>query len=298
MKDIQGIVSILLVLFVGFACLQAQSRSGPAILISEVMHSNTPHFKVETSTATYFIEKQSGGCSSLLDSEGRDWISFKLTGTDGPTLSSDSDYRGVPNLVYQDPGNGIGHPGFAMCKTVKVSENELEVRSTDKLWQFRWFFHENFAEILIEKTDESRAYWFLYEGPVAGKFAPEQQYWGNDVDGLRTDSPNIFKDPASGNWQWAFFGDTTVDVTLFVVKEKADNLDDFFCYMGNNSENGNTSADGMNVFGFGRSPSTEPLMQGPNRFYLGLFPGNISDIHTFQRLSHHIQEVIQKACFQ
>jgi hypothetical protein len=290
-RDIQGRLSILFVLFVGFVCLQAQSHSGTAVLISEVMHSNTLHFKVETITATYFIEKQSGGCSSLLDSEGRDWVSFKLTGTDGPTLSSDSDYRGVPNLVFQDPGNGIGHPGFNRCETVQVSENELEVRSLDKLWQFRWIFHNTHAEIVIEKTDRSRAYWFLYEGPVAGKFSPGQQYWGNNVDGLRTDAPNIFKDPASGNWEWAFFGDTTVDLTLFVVKEEADELDDFFCYMGNNAENGNASADGMNVFGFGRSLKTEALMKGPNRFYIGFFQKEVSDSKTVRHLKHFIRQI-------
>lgn len=287
------ILCITFLLFAVFNFHSAQSHSEPAVHISEVMHNNTLHFKVETSTATYFIEKQSGGCSSLLDRKGRDWIGFKHTGSDGPTLSSDSDYRGVPNLVFQDPGNGTGHPGFSTCETMQVSENELEARSLDKLWLFRWIFHDNFAEIRIDKTDESRAYWFLYEGPVAGKFAPDQQYWGNNVDGLRTDTPNIFKEAARGNWQWAFFGDTTVALTLFIVKEKADDLDDFFCYMGNNSEKGNASADGMNVFGFGRSLKTEPLLKGPNRFYIGFFHRQVSDRKTVKQLNHYINQLIQ-----
>jgi hypothetical protein len=273
------------------SCLSDKSRSEPEEVISEVIHNNTPHFKVETSNATYFIEKQSGGCSSLLDREGRDWVGFKLTGTDGPTLSSDSDYRGIPNLVFQEPGNGTGHPGFNTCETVQVSGNELEVQSNDQLWQFRWIFHDHFAEILIEKTDESRAYWFLYEGPVAGHFAPNQQYWGNNVDGLRRDTPSIFKDPAGGNWQWAFFGDTTVPSTLFLVQHESDELDDFFCYMGNNAQDGNGSADGMNVFGFGRSLRTEPLLTGPNRFYIGFFPLQVSDSQALEQLSLHIRHI-------
>lgn len=274
-------------------CFPGQLVHEPAVLISEVMHLNTPHFMVETLSATYFIEKQSGGCSSLMDSEGRDWIAFKLTGTDGPTLSSDSDYRGIPNLVFQEPGNGIGHPGFSTCETVQVSGNELEVRSINQLWQFRWVFYKNFAEIIIEKTDESRAYWFLYEGPVAGHFAPDQQFWGNDVDGLRTDSPSIFEDPVAGKWQWAFFGDKTVPLTLFVAQEKADQLDDFFCYMGNNSQSGIASSDGMNVFGFGRSLKTVPLMQGPNRFFVGFFPRQVNDTKAFGQLKQHIRQMIR-----
>jgi hypothetical protein len=230
----------------------------------------------------------------MLDSEGRDWIAFQLTGTDGPTLSSDSDYRGIPNLVFQDPGNGIGHPGFSTCETIQVNGNELLVRSSDGLWQFRWIFHDNYAEILIEKTDESRNYWFLYEGPVAGLFAPDQQFWGNDVDGLRTDAPSIFKDPVSGNWQWVFFGDKAVPLTLFVAQEKTDPLDDFFCYMGNNSERGNASADGMNVFGFGRSLKTAPLMQGPNRFFIGFFPQKANNHKAVVQLEQHIKQMIQQ----
>jgi len=286
-----GILSIFSVLLLGVACFRTPSQPAPA-LISEVFYNNNQHFKVETSTATYFIEKQSGGCSSLLDSEGRDWVNFRLTGSDGPTLSSDSDYRGVPNLVFQDPGNGIGHPGFNTCETIQLSENELEVRSLDKLWQFRWIFYDTYAEILVEKTDTSRAYWFLYEGPVAGKFAPDQHYWGNDVDGLRTDAPNIFKDPASGNWQWAFFGDPSTAATLFVAKDKSDKLDDFFCYMGNDAEKGNSSKDGMNVFGFGRSLKTEPLMTGTNRFYIGFYPYQISDKQAIEDLNQYIRQIL------
>jgi len=264
-----------------------------AKVISEVMHLNSPHFRVETGSATYYIEKQSGGCSTLLDADGRDWIAFKHTGTDGPTLSSDSDYRGIPNLVFQDPGNGIGHPGFNTCETVQVSGNELEVRSRDGHWQFRWIFHDDFAEIVVEKTDESRAFWFLYEGPVAGRFAPDQQYWGNDVDGVRTDAPSIFKGPESGNWQWVFFGNKQVPLTLFVVQEEADDLDDFFSYMGNDSESGNASADGMNVFGFGRSLKTAPLLKGPHRFFIGFFPGKTDDDQALEQLSMHIREIIR-----
>lgn len=289
----QRIPGMLFVLFAGVACFRAPSQSGKAVLISEAMHQNTLHYKVETSSATYYIEKQSGGCSSLLDSEGRDWVAFRLTGTDGPTLSSDSDYRGVPNLVFQDPGNGIGHPGFNRCETIQLSENELEVRSLDQLWQYRWIFRDTHAEIVVEKADTSRAYWFLYEGPVAGKFAPDQHYWGNDVDGLRTDAPNIFKDPASGNWQWAFFGDTGIAPTLFVAHKNNDELDDFFCYMGNNGEKGNNSEDGMNVFGFGRSLQTEPLMTGPNRFYIGFYPHQASDKKAVEDLNQYIRQIIQ-----
>lgn len=129
---------------------------------------------------------------------------------------------------------------------------------------------------------------------MAGHFAPDQQFWGNDVDGLRSDTPSIFEDPVAGKWQWAFFGDNTVPLTLFVAQETADSLDDFFCYMGNNPENGNASADGMNVFGFGRSLKTAPLMQGPNRFIIGFFPRKANSNKTLGQLEQHIRQMIQQ----
>lgn len=265
----------------------------PAVSISEEVYRDTPHFKVSAASATYYIEKQSGGCSSLIDMEGRDWVTFKKTGTEGPTLSSDSDYRGIPNLVWKEPGSGVGHPGFESCTTTRVAENELLVRSLDQNWQFRWIFHASYAELSVEKTDLSRHYWFLYEGPVAGQFAPGNQYWGNSTDGLRTDKPSIFKDPESGQWQWVFFGDRTANTTLFVAQQKADDLPDFFAYMGNNAESGNLSVDGMNVFGFGRHVKTAPLMNEPMRFFLGFFPEKVLTTDLADQLGRYINQIIQ-----
>lgn len=262
-----------------------------AVTITEENYKNHTHFKVETQGGTYFIEKQSGGCSSLIDTEGRDWVDFKKTGHDGPTLSSDSDYRGIPNLVWQAPGDGIGHPGFDKCETTKISDNELLVKSKDNKWEYRWVFHAQYAELVVDKTDDSRKYWFLYEGPVAEKFAPSNHFWGNNIDGLRTDIPGIFGSPASGNWKWAFFGDKTINTTLFVAQDKNDNLNDFFAYMGNKQNQGNLSPDGMNVFGFGRAVKTAPLLKGKNRFFIGFFPQQVFSNTAVKQLHMYINQI-------
>lgn len=128
------------------------------VAISEVEWKGQPHYKVENQNSTFYIEKQSGGCSSLIDLEGRDWVNFKKTGDNASLLSSDSDYRGIPNLVFGGPGDGIGHPGFDKCTTEQVSENELLVKSKDGKWQFRWIFSANHAELKVEKTDQNRKY--------------------------------------------------------------------------------------------------------------------------------------------
>ena len=264
-----------------------------AVQISEVDWKGQPHFKVELQNSTWYIEKMSGGCSSLIDLEGRDWIDFNKTGDNPPFMSSDSDFRGMPNLVFQEPGNGIGHPGFNQCTTGQVSENELLVKSNDGLWQFRWIFMANHAELKVEKTDESRKYWFLYEGPSAGIFTPGNQYWGNSADGIRTDIPSIYKNPQSGNWQWAFFGMRKVNNALFVAQKEIDDAPDYFSYMGNDPKKQNLSADGMNVFGFGRGLKTNPELSGESHFYMGIFPLPLNNTAHLKSFKTYISELIK-----
>lgn len=266
----------------------------PPVIITEVSHQNTPHFRVETHAGTYYIEKQSGGCASLIDRNGRDWVGFSKTGNDNPTNSADSDYRGLPNLVFQDPGDGVGHPGFNVSTTEQVALNELRVRSNNDRWQFRWIFYANHAEVVVEETDPTRQYWFLWEGPVAGQFNPGSHYWGTNVNGLRTDQPSIFQSPASGPWQWAFFGDKTVNTTLFVAQQETDEQSDYFAYMGNQQKEGTLSPDGMNVFGFGRGLHTDPQLSGPNRFYVGLVPFKVYGPAQLNAFQHFIDQIMNE----
>ena len=264
----------------------------PPVTITEVTHQSTPHFKVDTPSGTYYIEKQSGGCSSLIDREGRDWVSFSKTGNDNLTNSADSDYRGVPNLVFQEPGDGVGHPGFSVSRTERVGSNRLRVRSNNEQWEFYWVFYADHAEVVVEKTDPNRPYWFLWEGPVAGRFHPGSHYWGTNADGLRTDQPSIFQSPASGQWRWAFFGDRAVNTSLFVARQEVGEASAYFAYMGNQQKDGNLSADGMNVFGFGRGLNTDPQLSGPNRFYVGLVPFKVYSDDQLSALRHLINSIV------
>jgi len=52
--------------------------------------------------ATYVYHKQGAGFASLVDPDGRDWISYRSQG------GSDGQYRGIPNLIHPEGGF---HPG-------------------------------------------------------------------------------------------------------------------------------------------------------------------------------------------
>ena len=264
------------------------------INITEIDYQNIPHFKVETPTAIYYINKESGGCTSVFDIDGNDWIMHSKTGTDGPTISSDSDFRGMPNLVFRESDDGVGHPvGRALTTTKQISNNKLYVTSNSGLWEFVWTFHEDYATLFVEKADPSRAYWFLYEGPVAGRFDPHNQYWANNNDGVRIDIPCQFGNRAKDNWQWVYFGDKSVDRCFYVSMVENDTLTDFFAYMGNNREKGIKSEDGMNVFGFGRSDRTQPLLTGQNKFIFGFYEKKLLTEDAFSEFKRFIDKRIE-----
>lgn len=264
-----------------------------SIAITEEEYLGYPHFKVVTPSATYYISKQSGGCSSMIDKDGNDWVKFSRTGNNPPANSADSDFRGIPNLVYQGVDDGVGHPvGLNKCTTVKIAQNKLHVTSNSGLWEFSWTFEDDHAVISVEKADPSRNYWFLYEGPVAGKWSPATHYWGTDGTGIRTDKPLINSSVVNGNWQWAYFGDEDADRCFYVSMVEKDEKNDFFAYMGNYNTMGLSSPDGMNVFGFGRSGAV-PQMNEPNQFIFGFYEKKLNMIEAYNEFTAYITSLIE-----
>lgn len=284
---------ITILVFSAWTCMGQNAKS--SVAISEIPFQDRPHFKVQTSSAIWLISRESGGCSSLTDTEGNDWIKHSRTGKNKPTNSADSDFRGLPNLVFRGSDNGVGHPEAAgICSTVQTGKNRIEVTSNSSLWKFSWTFVDDCAVISVDKADTTRAYWFLYEGPVAGKFNPNSHYWATDLDGIRYDKPSYPKEKITGNWQWACFGDTSVNRCLLVSKTQKDTLPDVFGYMGNLSSKGIDSGDGMTVFGFGRSADTRPLLTGKNTFIVGFYERKIAGIKDYPKIAKHISNLTKK----
>lgn len=250
--------SIIILLFGSF--LYAQK-------ISEVTYLGQPHYRIETSTATYLYDRSGGGFSSIRDRMDLEWIGFK-PGEGNVPESAAADFRGLPNLVFRGEDNGSGHPGFNNCISDLTAPDQIRTRSKSGHWEWSWTFTEKGALLEVIKTDTSRAYWFLYEGIPGGSFAPGEQFWGNNTDGHRRDTPHIGSDQTgSGYWKWAYFGHSDVNRCLYVMHLGADQLTDNFSYMGSGPE-GINSTDGMVVFGLGRDGGT-PLMKGPNKFFIG-----------------------------
>jgi len=254
------------------------------------MHLGRPHLEVKTVNATYLLDKGSGGFSSIKDHHDVEWIGFKLGERQVP-VSAAADFRGMPNLVHKGEDDGAGHPGFDQCISSVKGNNQITVESNSGKWEWRYTFSDEGVLLDILKVDQSRNYWFLYEGTPGGRFDPKHQYWGNNVDGLRLDfpplNPNLL---AKGTWDWAFFGHKEVPNTLFIIQLTPDTVTDNFAYMGH-SKKGVESEDGMIVFGLGRSWGS-PLMNEKNTFFIGFKDFDQSKKKSFRHLKKHIAGIV------
>jgi hypothetical protein len=276
----------LLFFFVGLiACDQK-------IHIQQVEYLELPHFKIKTPNAEYLFDIEGGGFSSIKDNNGVEWIGFKK-GEGKVPQSAGADFRGLPNLVYRGDDNGSGHPGFQNCISKIQGDNQIVTETKSGKWKWQWTFENDGAFLEILKMDTSRAYWFLYEGIPGGTFDPHNQYWGNNMDGYRDDTPPLNPELlAHGNWQWAFFGHKYVDNTFFVIQINEDAITDNFSYMGASRE-GIDSDDGMVVFGFGRHWG-DPLFRQPEKFFIGFYQSKALDKSSFVLLKKNIEIIINK----
>lgn len=237
--------------------------------------------EIETSTATYWLQKENGGFSSIEDSDGNDWLSFNPT----PGSNAGGEFRGAPNAIF--PGGGF-HAGFDVGTTTIVHSGPLKTTiestiSVDKQipgapfdYVMRYEFYGSFVRATMVVAEDS--YWFLYEGTPGGSVDGNDTVVRsdgtvtavgtgfNDNDGIGTGSDAA----ASNGEEWAYFRDSSENKFIYFVHNQTDNLKDSY-YLAN--DNGQ-----MTVFGFGRDndvsdPDRQKLTAQNNVFTFGLADG-------------------------
>ena len=265
------------------------------IEISEDNFAGVPHFIIKTKKATYYLDKEGGGLSRMIDIYGNDWISFKRVPWDIYPQSAVSSFRGMPNFVFKSNDGGAGHPGHKMCYSFVTGENTIITISKSGNWQWRWTFFEEYTTITMEKVDANHKYWFLYEGPIAGEFKPKEQYWGSNLGGPRLDINDYYKgDERFANWNWIYFGDNRVKQVLFIAMEEPDRQIDLLGFLGN-SEKGIESNGGMVVFGFGRQGNEQPQLTDPhNKFYIGFIKTRVKNKNGHEDVAKEIQDILKQ----
>ncbi|MDP8243058.1 MAG: VCBS repeat-containing protein [Candidatus Hinthialibacter antarcticus] len=260
---------------------------------TQAIYEGKPHFVVQTKAATYYYDIEGGGFSRILDIAGADWVSFKRNPWGKYPGSAASSFRGLPNLVWQGEDDGAGHPGHAKCKSW-LSGNRIVSESLSGKWRWSWEFFDDHAVLDITKTDMERTYWFLYEGTPGGVFDPAGSYFGTNMSGPLTKTPDFYaKTIMEGRFQWIYAGHNNMNAVFYMAQLKEDNLADVISYLGA-SDQGVKSEDGMTVFGFGRAKDTKPLLSGPQSFVIGFYPEQIKNESQHERFAEFLNQRLVK----
>ncbi len=261
--------------------------------ITEILHQNRPHFKIETPKVTYVFDKEGGGFSSIIDKDGLDWISFNEDSTVATYPKSGGGwYRGLPNAVFGNEDGGMGHPGHHKASSVMVNKNTISTKSNSGLWEWNYVFYDDYVVWNVTKTDPNYFYWLLYEGTIAGSWnSLENKYWGTDK--LKNGPIKDFykNESTSELMNWVFFGDKSVNRVLYIVQKNKDEIYDMAGFLGDNKNGMELSKSGMIVAGIGRDKRGKPAMNTANSFIIGLAEIKANTEKGYKKLSKKINKL-------
>ncbi|MFK8032268.1 MAG: hypothetical protein AB8G18_18725 [Gammaproteobacteria bacterium] len=196
---------------------------------------------LSTPSATYYLEKEGGGLSSMLDQDGVDWLGFHSQKGSGHK----GEYRGFPNAVHRQDGDYFHamNAGTDSSSSVVNFENEQHVRITftsgNSQWQGQWDFYPDRADFTMSKVSPGFKYWVQYEGVPGGEM-DTTDYWYNSADTRRYAIEQSFIGDLPAP-EWMAFGDEKSPRMLYVLHHEDDDYPDDY-----------VSRPSMTVLGFGR----------------------------------------------
>ncbi len=235
----------------------APATVAPRITMNDdVLDAGQLSYEIITEMGTWYYHKQGGGFSSLLDSQGNDWIGYAPT---YPGSAGGGPGRGIPNPVYP---RGYFHPGFTSSASTIENIGPLKMTiytaNVADDWSERWEIFPKYARWTMLTGDST--YWILYEGTPGGALEVNKDYMVLS---------NGTQYPTSATWQgdipgdeWAYFVDPTVQRSLFMAHHENDTIVDSYRNLDSL----------MTVFGFGREHTRwSHLTAFPQHLTVGLF---------------------------
>ncbi len=149
------------------------------VRVSEVtIHGDMDCFQVETPTATYVYGKRGAGFASIIDKDGRDWVSYR------PGGQARGEYRGLPKCgqptKFFHCGYGYGqyqtdNPFSSRVTVREAGHARIESETRDGKSACRWDFYPDHATLTLLRIDLP-TFWFLYEGTPGGKLDAEKDF--------------------------------------------------------------------------------------------------------------------------
>jgi hypothetical protein len=197
---------------------------------------------IKTNNATYYLEKEGGGLSSMIDNDGVDWLGFHKKKGSG----HQGEYRGFPNAIHKQDGsyfhakNAGTDPSSSTVEIETTEHVRIAFVSDNQQWQGQWDFYPDRCDFTMRKISEGFKYWVLYEGVPGGEM-DASDFWFASADSKKhLINEKYLKDLPFP--EWFAFGDEQSPRMLYVLHHEDDELPDTY-----------VSRPFMTVLGFGRS---------------------------------------------
>jgi hypothetical protein len=217
-------------------------------------------YKITTPRATYFLEKEGAGLSSLIDRDGNDWLGFHPE----PGSGSNGEYRGFPNAVHQQMGNYF-HPKNAGTQPSQTKVEyagpervTISAVSSNDAWACRYDFYPTHCTFTMTKMPAGYRFWVLYEGTPGGEY-DDGDWWMTSAAPEKTLMTTDHEGDIAGP-EWIAFGDANGARSLVLFHHHEDEHPDRFYQMRHE----------MTVFGFGRQRMEKFLDAVPRSVSIGL----------------------------
>ncbi|MDO6694201.1 hypothetical protein Q4574_12985 [Aliiglaciecola sp. 3_MG-2023] len=231
---------------------------------------------VNIANATFYLEKQGGGLSSMLDNDGVDWIGFhneKGSGWKG-------EYRGFPNAIHKQDGNYFHamNAGTDPASSVVEIESDKHVRITftsdNGKWQGQWDFYPDRCDFTMIQVSNGYQYWVQYEGVPGGEM-DKTDFWFNSVDNQQHQIDESFIGDLPSP-EWFAFGDVKTSRMLYLLNHQDDEHPDDY-----------VSRPYMTVLGFGRHEK-DKFLTTPQTFSIGFIEST-----AYNQVNSKIKQILE-----
>lgn len=237
-------------LILGGCAVSGERGAGSAVRLTHGVDASAgggPAYVIATPAATYYLEKEGGGLSSMVDPDGVDWLGFH----NQPGSGWAGEYRGFPNAIHRQDGsffhamNAKTDPSRSVVDFVQADHVRITFTSNNGAWEGRWDFYPDRCDFTMARVSAGFHYWIQYEG-VPGGAMDAGDYWYASADRLRHGIEEPFVGDLPGP-EWMAFGDAASPRMLLMVHHGDDAAPDTY-----------ESRPDMTVMAFGR--------QGKNKF--------------------------------
>ncbi|KAA3640345.1 MAG: hypothetical protein DWQ02_02190 [Bacteroidetes bacterium] len=205
-----------------------------------------PVYIITTPIATYYLEKQGGGLSGMIDKDSVDWIGFHNEEGSGWK----GEYRGFPNAIHRQDGsyfhamNAKTDPSSSVVDIESEQHVRITFTSDNDQWQGQWDFFPDRCDFTMSRVSSGYKYWVQYEG-VPGGTMDSTDFWYASADSVM----HLITEPQVGDLpapEWMAFGDQHSPRVLYVLHHEDDKIPDDYVWRPY-----------MTVLGFGRQNGVE-----------------------------------------